>query len=186
MGIIRPDPATDAAISRLDPGDKAFWNPLAEKHFSLMCSLIRSRWFLLSADAAGCLLIMLSDETLRPAQLKRLFLELERVYLKVSPRCWYTCFATAELVRDFPVESALKVFLGLSKSSNETARSHVPHAFEHIIADSGSERLAAIALSKLKEMELDPSPRVGAELRKSLMRIRGKAGNALEPRDSDS
>jgi hypothetical protein len=155
-------------------------SPVSDKHVAMICSLIRSGSFRTAPDAPGCLLIMLSGREFTASQLRRLLREIEPVYSRTRARCWYTCFATSELVRDFPVADALEMFLRLANTSNEIARSFVPHALEHIITDSGSERLAGLALKKLQAMANDPSQRVREELGKSLIRIQAKTPDVLE------
>jgi hypothetical protein len=148
---------------------------LPEKHFRILCSVMRSRPFRRSIKAAPHVLHLFRRDqwdNLSSSQKRRLLEQLEWLYPKVTASAWYLCFITTVLLgENFRDEQALNVLLRLSSVSRESSRSLVPHGLEHIVRDSGNPALATVALEKLRQMAEDPSAQVKDEVALSMARI---------------
>ena len=142
-----------------------------EKHVRLLCSLIGSRDFAKSPDAAGAILVYLMTESrkLSTHQKRRLVREFERIFPKVTTRAWQICFSISELVGgDFRDEAALDMFLRLVDLPRPHARVSVAHGLEHIVCDSHNPSLASTALQALENMASDPAESVRMQVEESL------------------
>ena len=148
---------------------------LPEKHFRMLCSVIRSRPFRRSNNAARHVLHLFRRDqwdNLSSSQKRRLLVQLEWLYPKVTASAWELCFVTTVLLgENFRDEKALYVLLRLAGVPLESSRSLVPHGLEHIVRDSGDTALAAAALEKLRQMAEDPSAQVRDEVALSMARI---------------
>jgi hypothetical protein len=146
-----------------------------EKHFRILCSVMRSRPFRRSINAAPHVLDLFRRDqwdNLSSSQKRRLLKQLEWLYPKVTASAWYLCFDTTVLLgENFRDEQALNVLLRLASVARENSRSLVPHGLEHIVRDSGNPTLAAVALEKLRQMAEDPSAQVKDEVALSMARI---------------
>ena len=168
------DTAARALIHELDMAD-LMETRFPEKHFRLLCSVMRSRPFRRSIKAAEHVLHLFRRdqwENLSSNQKRRLLVELEWLYPKVTAQAWNLCFLTTVLLgENFRDEQALNALLRLSKVPRENSRSLIPHGLEHIVRDSGNSTLAAIALEKLRHMAEDASAQVRDEVELSMARI---------------
>ena len=107
----------------------------------------------------------LSDE-----QKRRLLLSISTSYENFSD--WMSYFVISELLGEYYCnEASFTVLCELRRTSNEVARSLVPHGFEHIAKDAESSDLRRQALEQLLSMKEDVSPQVRGEVDEALSNL---------------
>lgn len=117
---VRDDNDTQASdlIHELDMADLMVTR-FPEKHFRILCSVMRTRPFRRSVKAAPHVLHFFTLEqweNLSPNQKRRLLAELEWLYPRVTASAWNLCFlVTVLLGEQFRDEQALKVLLRLAE-----------------------------------------------------------------------
>ena len=82
------------------------------------------------------------------------------------------CFSISELVgENYDSAQALAFFSQFAQSPNETARSFVPHGYEHALCNSADTELTATLWAALSKMESDESEKVRGEVEETLQRL---------------
>lgn len=146
-----------SAISLFLPASGLF----PENYFALFLKLMKQQEFLALEHGSSDLLFILKFEweLLSDSQKERLLPALETSYAAFTDwMCWFNI--SALLGEFFADEKALQVLCRLKTIQAEGPRSLVPHGLEHLISDSGDDRLAKIAYAELLDMKNDPSEKV--------------------------
>jgi hypothetical protein len=151
-----------------------FKNPVAEGEtfpedvFAAILNLFEQPTFLEMNGSYHLLLLFEYDwSTLNQEQKTRLLEALRKAYGKF--RDWMSPFVITELLgQHYCDSSAFKVLMELENSSNEVARSLVPHAYEHVVKEGGEQQLREQAMSRLLSMKNDASEMVRNEVEVAL------------------
>ena len=95
---------------------------------------------------------------------------IEHVYDKFQD--WLSLFIISELLGEyFSDDRALETLKRLKNTSNELARSFVPHGFEHMVKSAKDEALCMRARLELEDMKHDLSTKVRDEVSISLANL---------------
>lgn len=151
--------------------DEASLDQFPEDVFTRIVSLMNHRAFQELEDSHRLLMIFEYDwGRLTKAQKNDLLIAIEKTYDKFKD--WMSCFVFSELLGEYYCNDAsLQVLRLLQTTGNETARSLVPHGFEHIVKGSQDEKLRQQALSYLVAMKTDPSSEVQREVKGALDKL---------------
>ena len=142
-----------------------------EATFALLLDIICDSRFLESRNGWPLLGIFESDwEEITETQKEGLLDVLAQTYEKFDD--WMPCFSVSELVgENFAPALAYDFFRRFQQSSNETARSFVPHGLEHALENSLDADLKNKLWSALLQMKRDQSEKVRGEVEESLFRL---------------
>lgn len=137
--------------------------PFPEHYFALFLKLMKQQEFLELEHGYGASALLhileFEWELLSDSQKERLLPALETSYAAFTDwMCWFDI--SVLLGEFFADERALQVLCRLKTIQAEGPRSLVPHGLEHIISDSGDDRLAKKAYAELLAMKNDPSEEV--------------------------
>lgn len=149
------------------PGQTAFPDYIFDRILELM-----SREEFLQMDGSHNLLLLFEYDWARlTVQQKEKLLEaIGRSYDRFTD--WMSYFVISELLGEYYCnETAFRLLTELQTTSNETARSLVPHGYEHIARDGASDALRKMALDRLSSMANDASPDVQKEVAEALANI---------------
>ena len=103
-------------------------------------------------------------------QKRRLLSSISAAYEMFSD--WMSYFVLSELLGEFYCnEDSFEVLCELRRTSNEVARSLVPHGFEHIAEGAESSDLRRRGLEQLVSMKEDASPQVKNEVAEALSNL---------------
>lgn len=146
-------------------------DPFPEEVFGLILECMSDNTFLGMSGSYQLLMLFEYDwARLSESQRDRLLEALRESYEKY--RDWMSQFVISEILGEYYCdERALHVLIDLQQTSNETARALVPHGFEHVARQGGSDRLGEIARTQLLSMARDPSAKVQNEVAVALSNI---------------
>jgi hypothetical protein len=142
--------------------------------FDLIIRLMTEQHFL-KMDASHKLLMLFEYDwgRLSEDQRARLLDSIKESYDKFED--WMSCFVISELLgQHYCNEAAFEVLRELQKTSNETARSLVPHGFEHIVKEAENFALRKRAMSSLLSMQHDKSSQVTKEVAVAIGNLSGR------------
>ncbi|MGH9879098.1 MAG: hypothetical protein ACRD5H_15830, partial [Nitrososphaerales archaeon] len=139
--------------------------------FKRILELMRQPAFQKLEDSHHLLMIFEYDwGKLTEVQKDELLIAIEKTYDKFED--WMSCFVFSELLGEYYCNDAsLQVLCNLKATSNEIARSLVPHGLEHIVKESQEEKLRQRAMSGLVSMKVDPSSEVRREVEDALHKL---------------
>lgn len=139
--------------------------------FSQLLTLMPKREFLEMDGSHNLLLLFEYDWARLSEQQKKNLLEfIEMSYGQFKD--WMSHFVISELLGEyFCNEDSFRVLTRLQTTSNENARSLIPHGFEHIVRDAESVDLRKRALSRLNSMKSDESPQVREEVAEAIAKV---------------
>ena len=141
------------------------------ENFDLVLQVIQDTRFLKSRNGWVLFSIFEGDwEKLSEPQKIRLFDTLSNVYELCE--FWMACFTISEFAGEyFPAESSFQFFRQFANSQSKTARTFVPHGFEHAIMSSTSQELTVRIWDALLLLGQDQSRQVRGEVQESLSRL---------------
>jgi hypothetical protein len=148
-----------------------FEESFPEPTFALCLAVIQDARFLRSRVGWTFLMLFESEWDKVTEQQRDVLLQtLAMVYEKFED--WMPRFSISELVGEkFPASQAHAFFQQFAHSSNETARTFVPHGYEHALRNSTDAALTAQLWRALLDMEHDQSGQVRGEVQESLRRL---------------
>ena len=140
-------------------------------NFALLTKIIRDPRFLKTRNGWHFLMIFEAEwKKITAAQKVVLLATLGEIYENFED--WMPCFSISELVgENYDSAQALAFFDRFAGSSNETARSFVPHGYEHALRNSADAKLTASLWAALSKMESDKSEKVRGEVEETLQRL---------------
>ena len=139
--------------------------------FEFILKLMDSEMFLAMQSSSKLLMVLETDWVrLSPEQRQKLLVALGKSYERFKDQM--SLFITSELLGQYYCnEDAFRLLRQLEKTSNVTARALIPHGFEHIAKSAADEKLRTRAVSELKSMRQDPSPKVQSEAAEALAKL---------------